>query len=132
MSPAGRIGKVWPPDHGRWPPGEARCFIDMPLNTSPPTANVAALAALAEKRRCAEAAVLRAGMKRAAACGRVVAVHGEDRELTRRLAAEASAAGEGGGAGAECVASGGSAATASAGGRRGDVGAGSKGAAALA
>ena len=96
MSPAGRIGKVWPPDHGRWPPGEARCFIDMPLNTSPPTANVAALAALAalaEKRRCAEAAVLRAGMKRAAACGRVVAVHGEDRELTRRLAAEASAAG---------------------------------------
>lgn len=118
--------------------GGGTVFFDMPLNSSPPTANVAALE---EKRRCAEAksvldfglwgalipgneenleplaaagvigfkafmsdsgidefpcaeaAVLRAGMKRAAACGRLVAVHAEDRELTRRLAAEARAAG---------------------------------------
>lgn len=113
-------------------------FFDMPLNSSPPTANVPALL---EKVRCAEAksvldfglwgalipgneddleplaaagvigfkafmsdsgieefpsadaAVLRAGMKRAAACGRLVALHAEDRELTRRRAAEAQAAG---------------------------------------
>ena len=118
--------------------GGGTVFFDMPLNSSPPTANVAALA---EKRccaeaesvldfglwgalipgneedleplaeagvigfkafmsdsgidefPCAEAAVLRAGMKRAAACGRLVALHAEDRELTRRLAAEARAAG---------------------------------------
>ncbi len=118
--------------------GGGTVFFDMPLNSSPPTANVAALE---QKRRCAEvesvldfglwgalipgnqddleplaeagvigfkafmtdsgidefpsadAAVLRAGMKRAAACGRLVALHAEDRDLTRRLTAEASAAG---------------------------------------
>ena len=118
--------------------GGGTVFFDMPLNSSPPTANVAALE---EKRRCAEAEsvldfglwgalipgneddleplaeagvigfkaflsdsgidefpsadadVLRAGMKHAAACGRLVALHAEDRELTRRLAAEARAAG---------------------------------------
>ncbi len=119
--------------------GGGTMFFDMPLNSSPPTANVSALQ---EKVRCAEAksvldfglwgalipgnendleplaeagvigfkafmsdsgidefpsadaAVLRAGMKRAAACGRLVAVHAEDRATTRRLAAEAQAAGK--------------------------------------
>ena len=104
--------------------GGGTVFFDMPLNSSPPTANVAALE---EKRRCAEAEsvldfglwgalipgneddleplaeagvigfkaflsdsgidefpsadadVLRAGMKHAAACGRLVALHAEDR-----------------------------------------------------
>ena len=118
--------------------GGGTVFFDMPLNSSPPTANVAALE---EKRRCAEAksvidfglwgalipgnendleplaaagvigfkafmsdsgiddfpsadaTVLRAGMKRAAACGRLVALHAEDRAITRRLSAEAQAAG---------------------------------------
>ncbi len=118
--------------------GGGTAFFDMPLNSNPPTAN---LAALEEKRRCAEAesvldfglwgalipgneddmeplaaagvigfkafmsdsgmaefphanaAVLRAGMKRAAACGRLVALHAEDQSLTRRLSAEAQAAG---------------------------------------
>jgi allantoinase len=118
--------------------GGGTAFFDMPLNSNPPTAN---LAALEEKRRCAEAesvldfglwgalipgneddmeplaaagvigfkafmsdsgmaefpnanaAVLRAGMKRAAACGRLLALHAEDQNLTRRLSAEAQAAG---------------------------------------
>ena len=118
--------------------GGGTVFFDMPLNSSPPTANVEALM---EKVCCAEArsvldfglwgalipgneddleslaaagvigfkafmsdsgidefpsadaAVLRAGMKRAAACGRLVALHAEDRAITRRLAAEAQAAG---------------------------------------
>jgi allantoinase len=118
--------------------GGGTVFFDMPLNSNPPTANVAALE---EKRRCAEAlsildfglwgalipgneddleplaaagvigfkafmsdsgmeefpsadaAVLRAGMKRAAACGRIVALHAEDETLTRRLANEARQAG---------------------------------------
>ncbi len=118
--------------------GGGTVFFDMPLNSSPPTATVAALQ---EKARLAgvksvldfglwgalipgnednleplaaagvigfkafmsdsgldefpsaDATVLRAGMKRAAACGRVVALHAEDRALTRRLAAAAQAAG---------------------------------------
>ncbi len=119
--------------------GGGTVFFDMPLNSSPPTANVPALL---EKVRCAEAeavldfglwgalipgneddleplaaagvigfkafmsdsgidefpsadaVVLRAGMKRAAACGRLVALHAEDRAMTRRLAAEAQLAGK--------------------------------------
>ncbi|MDB6071811.1 MAG: allB, partial [Verrucomicrobiales bacterium] len=118
--------------------GGGTVFFDMPLNSSPPTSNVAALM---EKVRCAEAEsvldfglwgalipgnaedleplaeagvigfkafmsdsgidefpsadaqVLRTGMQRAAACGKLVALHAEDRALTRRLAAEARAAG---------------------------------------
>ena len=119
--------------------GGGTVFFDMPLNSSPPTANVTALM---EKVRCAEAKsvldfglwgalipgneddleplaaagvigfkafmsdsgidefpsadarVLRAGMKRAAACGRPVALHAEDRAMTRRLSADAQAAGK--------------------------------------
>lgn len=119
--------------------GGGTVFFDMPLNSSPPTATVAALE---EKARTAgaksvldfglwgalipghaddlepmamagvvgfkafmsdsgidefpsvDAAVLRTGMQRAAACGRLVALHAEDRALTRRLAAEAQAAGK--------------------------------------
>ena len=118
--------------------GGGTLFFDMPLNSSPVTANVIALE---QKVRCAEAEsvldfglwgalipgneddleplaaagvigfkafmsdsgidefpsadalVLRAGMKRAAACGRLVALHAEDRAMTRRLATEARAAG---------------------------------------
>jgi allantoinase len=121
--------------------GGGTVFFDMPLNSSPPTSDVAALQ---EKARLAgmksvldfglwgalipgneediepmaaagvigfkafmsdsgldefpsaDATVLHAGMKRAAACGRIVALHAEDRALTRRLAAAAQAAGKAG------------------------------------